>query len=166
MYKRILKYFIFPSILISLTQIVNCVSFRIKPIFPKDNYVDLMVTCQKIKEGELLYPEEITSKFNLKESKIFCFVRIKNVNETIKLQWKWYKPDEKLFRISPLLIVNHEMKELEEVTVYDELSISEENSNSLKGKWIVAFFINDVLKGTVQFELIAENNQEKKFKKS
>lgn len=130
--------------MMSLSALGSCISLKVKPLTISENIVAESIICKKIDDsGELLKPLEITSEFGPQVESIFCFVKLVNIQKEIKLKWKWYSPNHKLFRESKEAIINQNQNLLEIVTAYDE--IPPRYDNEFIGEWIVIILLNDNL---------------------
>lgn len=130
----------------------SCITFRPKHIFPNDNQVESIHLCKGMEEsGDLLKPVDIQSDFTSKEDHINCFIKLKDVSIKIRLRWKWYSPDRKMFRDTGDVIVNQDEKYIEVVTAYDMLQLKPESKN--EGQWTVVVFMNDKFIGRKTFQV-------------
>jgi len=133
----------------------SCVTFKVPPLAPPDNIEAEITICQKIDaNGELLRPLEKASEFGLETENIYCFIKLINVQKEIKLKWKWYSPDNILFRESEEAIVNQTENLLETVTAYDKIPLHFENE--VFGEWVVIILLNDVLIARKSFIIKSE----------
>ncbi|MGD8537611.1 MAG: hypothetical protein PVI66_02710 [Candidatus Aminicenantes bacterium] len=130
----------------------GCVSFKIEPLPEPEQLVETFALCKRVlPDGELLAPVDITTDFVLEDPGVFCFVELKNVGESMTLQWKWYSPDGKLFKETDAVPVNTSQVYLETVTAYDRLDIPREES--LKGGWVVVIVVSGRLAGRRTFNI-------------
>jgi len=128
----------------------GCVSLRIEPRPEPEQLVETLVLCKRVLPGgELLAPVDITTDFVLDDPDVLCFVKIKNVGQTITLKWKWYAPDGMLFKETADVPVNEIETYLEAVTAYDGLDIEQEES--FEGRWAVVILVNGELVGRRTF---------------
>jgi hypothetical protein len=130
---------------LALCLVFNCcISFKVRPLALPENLEAQITLCRKIDEsGELLRPLEITSEFSAEIDYIFCFLELMNVQGEIRLKWKWFSPDNMLFRESKEAVVNKAGNLLESVTAYDKISVNFEDE--VFGEWIVIVLLNDSL---------------------
>jgi hypothetical protein len=148
------------SRIISLTAILfviglmgSCLSFKIQPPPEPENQVDSIVLSKRIEQREgLLFPGESLTEFKAGEGAIHCFVRLENVNRTIRLKWKWYTSEGRLFRETKDVTVNRDPVYLETVTAYDHIAI--EPDTHAEGRWTVVVMLNGQLIGRRTFLLI------------
>jgi hypothetical protein len=113
--------------------------------------------CQKIDaSGELLRPLEITSEFGLEAENIFCFIKLMNVQKEIKLKWKWYSPNNELFKESKEAVVNQNENFLEIVTAYDKIPLHFEDKTI--GEWVVIILLNENFFARKSFIIKGKNN--------
>jgi hypothetical protein len=129
---------------------VGCVTFKIEPRPEPEQLIETLVLCKRIlPEGELLAPVDITTDFVLEDPEVLCFVELKNVGRFMRLKWKWYAPDGRLFKETADVPVNENEAYLEAVTAYDKLDIQQEEG--FKGRWIVVILVNGELAGRRTF---------------
>lgn len=139
--------------LVAVIVICGCVSFKIQPPPDPENQVVTIVLCKRIEQREgLLFPEESLVEFKPGDGSIHCFVRIRNVNQTIRLKWKWYAPEGRLYRETKEVTVNENPIYLEAVTAYDQIDIKPEEPD--EGLWTVVVMVNGQLIGRRTFRLI------------
>ncbi|MHB8054703.1 MAG: hypothetical protein ACYDH3_05605 [Candidatus Aminicenantales bacterium] len=69
------------------------------------------------------------------------------------LMWKWYGPDGRLIRTSDPTEVGKEGTEYDRYIAWDRLPLS---AASAEGRWTVAFFIDDEMAGSLDFEVRQE----------
>ena len=127
-----------------LLSLGSCITFKINSLSPPEEVVYEIQLCKKINDsGELLIPVETASTFTHNSDPIYCFIRVVEVSREIRMKWKWYSPDQILFRESEEVNVNKEEVFLEEITAYDKISLSEEKD--WQGIWQVVVLIDDKL---------------------
>lgn len=128
----------------------GCVTLKIEPRPEPEQLIETLVLCKRVlPEGELLAPVDITTDFVLEDPEVLCFVELKNVGRFMKLKWKWYAPDGRLFKETADVPVNENEAYLEAVTAYDRLDIQQEEG--FKGRWIVVILVNGELAGRRTF---------------
>ena len=87
----------------------SCVSFKIQPPPDPENQVEMLVLSKRIEQRDgLLYPGESLVDYKPGDGSIHCYVRLKNVSQTIRLKWKWYAPDGLLYRETKDVTVNRD----------------------------------------------------------
>ncbi len=130
----------------------SCITFRPKHIFPLDNQVEFIHLCKGMEDsGDLLKPVDIQSDFTSKDDHINCFIKLKDVSMKIRLRWKWYSPDKKMFRDTGDIIVNQNEEYLGVVTAYDMLQLNPGSKN--EGQWTVVVFMDDKFIGRKTFQV-------------
>jgi hypothetical protein len=140
------------SCFVSYLLVGGCISFKIAPRPEPEQLVETLVLCKRVlPDGELLAPADVTTDFVLENSDVHCFVEIKNVGQIMTLKWKWYAPDETLFKETVDVLVNENEAYLEAVTAYDKLDILQEEG--FKGLWVVVILINGELAGRRTFNV-------------
>lgn len=131
----------------------SCVSFKIQPPPDPKNQVDTIVLCKRVEQREgLLLPGESIVEFKPGYGPIHCFIRLKNVSKTIRLKWKWYVPEGRLYRETKEVTVNRDSIYLEAVTAYDQIEPKPEELD--EGRWTVVVMLNGKLIGRRTFQLI------------
>jgi hypothetical protein len=129
-----------------------CLSFKIVPSPAPEDIAFEIMTCKKVDaRGELYRPLEITSEFGAADEEIICFVRLKNIPKAIRLKWKWYGPDHKLFKETKDVVINAEEDILETISAFDRISIPEQEKS--EGQWIVAVFMDRELIARTGFSI-------------
>ncbi len=152
------RYFAISFLIISLSFIWNCISFKIGYILPSENQVESIHLCKKIDDsGDLLKPLDIQSDFTFKDDRVICFIRLKDIATKIDLRWKWYSPDKKLVRDTGNIIVSQGDRYLAAATAYDRLQLNPENIAA--GKWTVVIFMNDKFIGKKLFQISPSSSQ-------
>jgi len=130
----------------------SCITFRSEHLFPNDNQVECIHLCKGMEDsGDLLKPVDIQSDFTSKDDHINCFIKLKDVSIKIRLRWKWYSPDRKMFRDTGDVIVNQDEEYLGVVTAYDMLQLNPGSKN--EGQWTVVVFMNDKFIGSKTFQV-------------
>ena len=148
MKKNVIVVFYFVAMLL----VEGCISFKIQPLPEPEQLLENFVLCKRaVPDGELLAPADITTDFVLDDLGVLGFVELKNVGETIMLQWRWYSPDGTLFKETEDVPVNTSQVYLETVTAYDRLDIPQEESS--EGRWVVVIIISGRLAGRRTFDI-------------
>ncbi len=130
----------------------SCITFKSEHIFPHDNQVEYIHLCKGVEDsGDLLKPVDIQSDFTSKDDHINCFIKLKDVSIKIRLRWKWYSPDRKMFRDTGDVIVNQDEEYLGVVTAYDMLQLNPEDNS--EGQWTVVVLLNDEFIGRKTFQV-------------
>lgn len=146
------KSFIFQIMIFLILALGNCISLKINPLPLPENMIEEIALCRKIDDsGELLKPLEITTDFRQDIEYVICFVSLRDVSQEIRLKWKWYSPDQELFKESKEVTVNKNVKFLEYVTAYDRITPGEEPK--ALGRWVVVVFMNDELIASKAFKV-------------
>ena len=141
------------AILLAVSLMSSCVSFKIQPPPDPENQVETLVLCKGIEQREdLIFPGESLVEFKPGDGSIHCYVRLKNVSQTIRLMWKWYAPDGHLHRETKEVTVNRDAIYLETVTAYDQIELKQEEYE--EGRWAVAVLMNGRLIGRRTFQLV------------
>jgi len=139
--------------LLVISLMGSCVSFKIQPPPEPENQVETIVLCKWIEQREgLLFPGESLVEFKPSDGPIHCFVRLKNVSQTIRLKWKWYMPEGRLYRETKEVTVNRDPIYLEAVTAYDQIELKPEEFD--EGRWTVVVMVNDKLISRRTFQLV------------
>ena len=139
--------------LLVISLMGSCVSFKIQPPPDPENQVDTIVLCHRVEQKEgLLSPVECQVEFGPGHGPIHCFVRLKNVSQTIQLKWKWYAPEGQLYRETKEVTVNRNAIFLEIVTAYDQIALKQDKLN--EGQWIVVVLLNGTLIGRRTFKIL------------
>lgn len=134
----------------SFFTVGGCVSLKIVPRPEPEQLVETLVLCKRVlSDGELLAPADITTDFAMDDSGVICFVELKNVSQAMTLKWKWYSPEESLFKETVDVLVNESHLYLKVVTAYDKLDMQQEGS--FDGHWVVVVLINGELAGRRTF---------------
>jgi hypothetical protein len=133
----------------------SCISFKVEPLPDPGRIVREVTLCKEIDESqELLEPGEAVTEFRVGKDSVFCFLHLQDVAQQVELKWKWYSPDDKLFKTSDEATINQDEIYLEAVTAYD--MISPESLADHHGRWSVAVFVNDVLLTRLIFTVIPD----------
>ena len=144
-----------PAALLVFVLMGSCVSFKIQPPPDPENQVDTVVLCKIIEEREgLLFPGASVVEFKPSDELVNCFVRLKNVSQTIRLKWKWYTPEGHLFKETKEVTVNRDAIYLEDITAYDQIELKPEELD--EGRWTVVVMVNGQLIGRRTFQLLRE----------
>lgn len=152
------KYLVVSVLVISLSFFWSCISFKSGPLFPSGNQVESIHLCKKIDDsGDLLKPLDIQSEFTLKDDRVICFIRLKDIATRIDLRWKWYSPDKKLVRDTGNIIVSQGDRYLAAATAYDRLQLNPKNI--VEGQWTVVIFMNDKFIGKKLFQISPSSPQ-------
>jgi len=131
----------------------SCVSFKIQPPPDPENQIETLVLCKRVEQREgLIYPGESLVDFKPADGPIHCYVRLKNVSQTIRLKWKWYSPDGHLYRETKEVTVNRDSVYLQAVTAYDQIELEQEGF--YEGQWAVVVMVNGQLIGRRTFHLV------------
>ena len=145
------RYFVILILATSLIFSWNCISFKSGSLFPSENQVESIHLCKKIDDSsDLLKPLDIQSEFTLKDDRVICFIKLKEIATKIVLRWKWYSPDNKLVRDTGNIIVSQGDRYLEAATAYDMFQLNPENIS--EGQWTVVIFMNDKFIGKKLFK--------------
>jgi hypothetical protein len=132
---------------------ISCVSFKVQPPPDPENQIEALVLCSQItQKEELLYPGEPMTEFKPGAGPIYCYVRLADVSQTIRLMWKWYTPDGHLHRETKEVTVNRDSVYLEAVTAYDHAEITPEEHE--EGRWAVVVLLDGQLIGRLTFQLV------------
>ncbi len=138
--------------LLGISLMGSCVSFKIQPPPEPENQLDTIVLCERVEQKEgLLFPGESFVAFRPGHGPIHCFVRLKNVNQTIRLKWKWYAPEGRLYKETKEVTVNGNSIFLEVVTAYDQIELKPDELD--EGWWTVVVMVNGKLIGRRTFQL-------------
>jgi len=152
------RYFVLSFLVISLSFIWNCISFKIDYLLPSENQVESIHLCKKIDDSaDLLKPLDIQSEFTLKDDNVICFIRLKDIATKIDLRWKWYSPSKKLVRDTGNIIVSKGDRYLAAATAYDRFQLNPENI--AEGQWTVVIFMNDKFIGKKLFQIFPSSSQ-------
>ena len=138
---------------IFLVSLSGCISFKIDPLPDPARVVKQVTLSRSMDESrELLEPGQNSSEFKAGVDTVYCFVHIEEVSQKFSLKWKWYTPENVLFKESQEAVINQEKTYLEAVTAYDR--IMPESRTELFGQWSVAIFVDDVLLTRLIFTLV------------
>ncbi|NIO49654.1 MAG: hypothetical protein GTN73_09510 [Candidatus Aminicenantes bacterium] len=147
------KYLVVFVLVISLVFFWNCISFKAGNLLPSENQVESIHLCKKIDDSsDLLKPLDIQSEFTLKDDRVICFIKLKDISTKIDLKWKWYSPDKKLVRDTGNIIVSKGDRYLAAATAYDMYKLNPENI--AEGQWTVVIFMNDKFIGKKLFQIL------------
>jgi hypothetical protein len=139
--------------LILIVSLSGCISFKIDSLPDPARVVKQVTLSRAIDESrELLEPGQIASEFKAGSDTVYCFVHIEEVAKRFSLRWKWYTPENVLFKESQEAVINQEETYLEAVTAYDR--ITPESRPELYGQWSVAIFVDEVLLTRLFFRLV------------
>ena len=142
--------------LIFIVSLSGCISFKIAPLPDPARVVKQVTLSNVIDESrELLEPGQTTSEFKAGSDTVYCFVYIEEVAQRLSLRWKWYTPENMLYKESQEAVINQEETYLEAVTAYDR--IIPESRPELHGLWSVAIFVDDVLLTRLFFTLVPKD---------
>jgi hypothetical protein len=143
------------TFLLGISLMISCVSFKIQPPPDPENQVEALVLCKRIEQKDgLIFPGVSLVEFKPGDGSIHCYVRLKDVSQTIRLMWKWYAPDGRLHRETKEVIVNRDAIYLETVTAYDQIELKPEKYE--EGRWAVAVLMNGQLIGRRTFQLAGD----------
>jgi hypothetical protein len=152
------RYFVILILATSLSFFWSCISFKTGYLFPSENQVESIHLCKKIDDsGDLLKPLDIQSEFNLKDDRVICFIKLREIATRVDLRWKWYSPDNKLVRDTGNVIVSQAERYLEAATAYDMFQLNPENI--AEGQWTVVIFMNDKFIGKKLFKILPSSPQ-------
>ncbi|MFB0566358.1 MAG: hypothetical protein ACETWK_11875 [Candidatus Aminicenantaceae bacterium] len=84
------------------------------------------------------------------DPRIYSFLSFKNVREEHFLVWKWYDPNNKVYRLTDEIKIGKGNQYFEKFIAWDNIFLFEEKD---KGKWKVAIFLDEVLLDTIEFEV-------------
>jgi hypothetical protein len=130
----------------------GCISFQVAPSPAPETFSVEIFLCKKIDDtGELYQPLDITSEFAPDGQDIICFVRMKNIRKAIRLKWKWYDPDLKLFKETKDMIINAEEEILETISAIDRINVPAESKS--EGQWTVVVIKDREFVGRKTFEV-------------
>ena len=131
----------------------SCISFKVEPLPDPSLIVKEATLCREIDESrELLEPGEAFTDFRAGKDPVICFLHMKDVAQRVRLKWKWYAPDNTLYKESDEVVVNEDEVYLEAVTAYD--MISPDSPAEEQGSWSVAVLANDVLLVRFTFRVV------------
>jgi len=152
------KYLAISFLVISLSFLWNCISFKTGYLLPSENQVESIHLCKKIDDsGDLLKALDIQSEFTFKDDRVICFIRLKDIATKIDLRWKWYSPAKKLVRDTGNIIASQGDRYLAAATAYDMLQLNPENI--AEGQWTVVIFMNDKFIGKKLFQIFPSSSQ-------
>jgi hypothetical protein len=147
---------------LAISLMISCVSFKIQPPADPENQVEALVLCKRIEQKDgLIFPGASLVEFEPGDGSIHCYVRLKNVSQTIRLKWKWYAPDERLYRETKEVIVNRDVIYLETVTAYDHIELKHQEYE--EGRWAVAVLLDGQLIGRRTFQVIGDGTSESHY---
>jgi hypothetical protein len=130
----------------------GCLSFKVVPSPAPEDIAFEIMTCKKIDpSGELYRPVETTSQFRAADKEVICFVRLRNIRKAVRLKWKWYGPDQRLFRESKEVLINANEDILETISAFDRLTIPAKDKS--EGQWIVTVFMDRELIARTAFSV-------------
>ncbi len=133
----------------------GCISFKIEPLPEPARVVKQVTLSREVDESlELLVPGQETSEFKAGSDTVYCLVHLEEVAQSFSLRWKWYTPDNLLFKESQEAVINQEETYLEAVTAYDR--IMPESRTELYGQWSVAVFVDEVLLTRLFFRIVPD----------
>ena len=136
-------------------SVFSCISFKVEPPPDPSLIVREATLCREIDEsGELLEPGEAVSDFRAGRDPVICFLHLRDVARRVGLKWKWYSPDNALYKESEEVFINREEIYIEAVTAYD--MISPESPAEEQGLWSVAVLVNDVLLVRLTFRVVPD----------
>ena len=152
------RYFVISFLVISLNFFWNCISLKMGYLSPSENQVESIHLCKKIDDSsDLLKPLDIQSEFTLKDERVICFIRLREIATRIDLRWKWYSPENELVRDTGNVIVSQGDKYLAAATAYDMFQLNPENI--AEGQWTVVIFMNDKFVGKKLFQILPSSPQ-------
>lgn len=97
------------------------------------------------------YPtEEKTIFIKRKDKRIYSFLSFKNVKEEHFLEWKWYDPQNNVYRSSKRIKIGEKGQYFERFIAWDSIFLFEEKES---GKWKTAIFLDDKLLDMIEFEI-------------
>jgi len=130
-----------------------CIQLKPKkiPSFPSP-VLDKSIFCERIEtEDNWAYPAREKAIFiKGKDKRIYSFLSFKNVKEEHFLEWKWYDPQNKIYRSSRRIKIGEEGKYFEKFIAWDNIFLFEEKES---GKWKVAVFLDDKILDVIEFEI-------------
>jgi len=110
------------------------------------------VLCARIEEKEdWAYPIDEKVIFVKGEDKrIYSFLSFKNVKDEHLLEWKWYDPQNRVYRSSKRIKIGKKGQYFKKYIAWDSIFLFEEKE---AGKWRTAIFLDGRLSDTVEFEI-------------
>jgi hypothetical protein len=130
----------------------GCVSFSIRPPDLPVNQLEEITLCQSVDTSEDPWQlKDISPSFFLHDGTLACFVKVRYVEDEIKLRWKWYSPQNLIAKDTGDVTVNTERQYLDEVTAFDIFRYIPERDHI--GRWIVVFYIDNTLVGKRTFQI-------------
>jgi len=107
-----------------------------------------MVICTDVEQLKGLFsPLGITSDFNPNNGQVICLIRLQEVDRDVRVGWRWYNPDGRLYRDIDQFIFNEEDHSTTR-TIYDVFPLS---SDLMPGTWTVAFYLEGKMAASGSF---------------
>lgn len=129
----------------------GCISLKILPPSLSGTTIEAMSICEGVAEtGGLIQPRAVADKFGPRIKRLYCVVRLAPTSEALAIRWRWYTPDESLYRETGNLFINTDLQGFSAITASDILAIKSE-AGLAPGKWRVAVYINDRFSGSTGF---------------
>jgi len=100
----------------------------------------------------------VGTAFDKKKDATVCSVlSFKSLSGRHRIAWKWYDPSSRLARESDAVGIGEEGMEFDRYISWDRFPLS---ADAPAGRWTVAFFIDDRLAGSKEFDLTDESGGE------
>lgn len=139
-------------LLLSIVFTITCVSLKFDSPPEPFNQLELFFFCENVQiKGDVLEAAEEKNKFFTNTKNICSFVKITDIDRQIRLRWKWYSPDKKLFRDTQEVTANVNNKYIAVLTAFDELKVS--HNPKYEGLWTVVIYFNGRLAASKTFTL-------------
>jgi hypothetical protein len=84
------------------------------------------------------------------DKRIYSFLSFKNVKDVHFLEWKWYDPQNRIYRSGKKIKIGKKRQYFEKYIAWDAIFLFEEKEI---GKWRTAIFLDGKLTAIVEFEI-------------
>ncbi len=127
------------SIVIIIVFVGNCINLKID--IPEDPGwgIDFFFVSNELDPDKNFINPEMKTIYST-DNHIYSVAKILNIDETVKIRWVWYGPDNEVVKRSVETIVNKNAGFLEYFIVWD--SMGRKYFEKKKGKWVVAILVN------------------------
>jgi hypothetical protein len=148
------KISLFLLTLLALLVFLNaCLQFKSDkiPSFPSPA-LEKSVMCERVDvKDDWAHPTDEKVIFVKGEDKrIHSFLSFRNVKDEHVLEWKWYDPQNRVYRSSKRIKIGKKGHYFEKYIAWDVIFLFEEKET---GKWKTAIFLDGRLLDTVEFEI-------------
>jgi len=129
----------------------SCFSFRVEVPLDPECVIDTLVIVKAIPEKTALEEKIVAEPAMASDANLYALIKVLQVSKPLKLQWRWYSPDNKLLKESKSVEINAKGKYLSYFVAWDVLP--QTYYAEKKGRWTVVITADGSFLAKTEFDV-------------